>query len=431
MRIQKVNAVRLNPAAYNPRRDLKPGDKDYEKLKRSIEEFGFVEPVVWNEATGNVVGGHQRLKVLLDMGETEIDCVVVNLGPEQEKALNLALNRIQGGWDETKLAEVMADLDASAFDVSLTGFDAEEVDALMNKFYSAEATEDDFDREKAAAEIEAAGGAITKPGDLWELGSHRLYCGDPAQTEAFDFLMGSEQAACAMTAPPVISTAEYKKDGLAPWLDRMAAVIANLCRYAPIICWNIDDLFSTGSQYVEPTGFFSMKLFSDYNFRPLWIRVWKKQGALARVGSTHQNSTKPQRQFEYVAAFAGEEAEEINQTEASWVSAFASHNYRLVKRLTKEERRKWGYAGVWEMAAPQAADGVVQLPVELPWRCMKMHSDPGAIVVDPFCGGGTTLIAAEQSGRRCFAMDTDPAACDLAVMRWEQFTGEKARRVKK
>lgn len=431
MQIQKVNAARLNPAAYNPRRDLKPGDKDYEKLKRSIEEFGFVEPVVWNEATGNVVGGHQRLKVLLDMGETEIDCVVVNLGPEQEKALNLALNRIQGGWDETKLAEVMADLDASAFDVSLTGFDAEEVDALMNKFYSAEATEDDFDREKAAAEIEAAGGAITKPGDLWELGNHRLYCGDPAQAEAFDFLMGTEQAAFAMTAPPAISTAEYKKDGLAPWLDRMAAVVANLCRYAPIICWNIDDLFSTGSQYVEPTGFFSMKLFSDYNFRPLWIRVWKKQGALAHVGSTHQNSTKPQRQFEYVAAFAGEEAEEINQPEVSWVSAFAAHNYRFVKRLTKEERRKWGYAGVWEMAAPQTSDGAAQLPVELPWRCMKMHSDPGAIVLDPFCGGGTTLIAAEQSGRRCFAMDRDPAACDLAVMRWEQFTGEKARRVKK
>lgn len=431
MQIQKVNAARLNPAAYNPRRDLKPGDKDYEKLKRSIEEFGFVEPVVWNEATGNVVGGHQRLKVLLDMGETEIDCVIVNLGPEQEKALNLALNRIQGGWDETKLAEVMADLDASAFDVSLTGFDAEEVDAMMNKFYSAEAVEDDFDREKAAAEIEAAGGAITQPGDLWELGSHRLYCGDPALAESFAFLTGTEQAACAMTAPPAISTAEYKKDGLGPWLDRMAAVAANLCRYAPVICWNIDDLFSTGSQYVEPTGFFSMKLFADYNFRPLWIRVWKKQGALARVGATHQNSTKPQRQFEYVAAFAGEAVEEINQPEVSWVSAFAAHNYRFVKRLTKEERRKWGYAGVWEMAAPQTSDGAAQLPVELPWRCMKMHSDPGAIVLDPFCGGGTTLIAAEQSGRRCFAMESDPAACDLAVMRWEQFAGEKARRVEK
>ena len=207
MQIQKVNAARLNPAAYNPRRDLKPGDRDYEKLKRSIEEFGFVEPVVWNEATGNVVGGHQRLKVLLDMGETEIDCVVVDLEPEKEKALNLALNRIQGGWDEGKLAEVMADLDASDFDVSLTGFDAEEIDALMNKFYSAEAVEDDFDREKAAAEMKAAGGAITKPGDLWELGNHRLYCGDPVQADSYERLMGTAQAAFAMASPPVPRTA--------------------------------------------------------------------------------------------------------------------------------------------------------------------------------------------------------------------------------
>lgn len=431
MQIQKVSAARLNPAAYNPCRDLKPGDRDYEKLKRSIEEFGFVEPVVWNQATGNVMGGHQRLKVLLDMGETEIDCVVVDLGPEKEKALNLALNRIQGGWDEGKLAEVMADLDASDFDVSLTGFDAEEIDALMNKFYSAEAVEDDFDREKAAAEIEAAGGAVTRPGDLWEHGSHRLYCGDPALAESYGRLMGTEQAAFAMAAPPALGAAEYKKDGLAPWMERMAAVAGNLCRYAPIVCWNIDDLFSTGSQYVEPTGFYSMKLCADCNFRPLWIRVWKKQGAFARAGSTHLNSTKPQRQFEYVAAFAGEEAEEVNQPEASWVSAFAAHNYRFVKRLTKEERRKWGYAGVWEMsAAPQASDGAALLPVELPWRCMKMHSDSGALVLDPFCGGAATLIAAEQSGRRCFAMESDPANCDLAVMRWEQFTGEKARRIK-
>ena len=84
MNIQKVNAAQLNPAAYNPRRDLKPGDKEYEKLKRSLEEFGFVEPVVWNETTGNVVGGHQRLKILLDLGETEIDCSVVALDVHKE-----------------------------------------------------------------------------------------------------------------------------------------------------------------------------------------------------------------------------------------------------------------------------------------------------------------------------------------------------------
>jgi len=98
MLIEKVPASKLNPAAYNPRKDLKPGDKEYEKLKRSIAEFGYVEPIIWNKTTGNVVGGHQRLKVLLDLGQTEIDCVIVELDDKREKALNLALNKIQGDW---------------------------------------------------------------------------------------------------------------------------------------------------------------------------------------------------------------------------------------------------------------------------------------------------------------------------------------------
>lgn len=112
------------------------------------------------------------------------------------------------------------------------------------------------------------------------------------------------------------------------------------------------------------------------------------------------------------------------------MSAFAAHSYRFVKRLTKEERRKWGYAGVWEIAAmPAGAEGLPMVPVELPWRCMKMHADVGGLVLDPFAGGGTTLIAAEQSGRRCYALENNPLYCDLIVMRWEQFTGEKAVRV--
>ena len=430
MLIQKVSADRLNPAAYNPRRDLKPGDKDYEKLKCSIEEFGFVEPVVWNRRTGFVVGGHQRLKVLLDLGETEIDCVVVDLEPEKEKALNLALNRIQGDCDEAKLSEVIAEMDASAVDVSFTGFDAEGIDALMNRFYSAEALQDDFNQEEAAADIEAAGGATTQPGDLWQLGSHRLLCGNAASAEDMEYLCGGERAACGFAAPPLISLADYRKNGLASGLEGLGAAVQNLCRHAEIVCWKMDDLFTTGTQYMEPVGLYSMKLFEDCNFRPLWIRVWKRQGAAARVGSSYQNSSKPQKQFEYLAAF-GDTAEEINQQEYGWVSAFAAHNYRFVKRLTKEERRKWGYAGVWEISLPEQAEGPQVIPVELPWRCIKMHTDPGGLLLDPFCGGGTTLIAAEQSGRRCFAMDSDPVNCDLAILRWEQFTGEKAVRLEK
>ena len=132
MNIQKISVDKLNPAKYNPRKDLKPGDKEYEKLKRSIEEFGYVEPVIWNKKTGNVVGGQQRLKGLLDLGQTEIDCVVVDLDPQREKALNLALNKILGECDENNLADLSVDLDAGAFDVSLTGYDASEIDDLLN-----------------------------------------------------------------------------------------------------------------------------------------------------------------------------------------------------------------------------------------------------------------------------------------------------------
>ena len=100
MRIEQLPIADLTPADYNPRKDLRPGDPDYEKLKRSLTEFGYVEPVIWNKTTGHVVGGHQRLKVLEDLGETTVDCVVVELDETREKALNVALNKISGDWDQ-------------------------------------------------------------------------------------------------------------------------------------------------------------------------------------------------------------------------------------------------------------------------------------------------------------------------------------------
>ena len=110
MQIEKLKIEQLIPSDYNPRKDLKPGDAEYDKLKRSIEQFGYVEPLIWNKVTGHVVGGHQRLKVLIDMGITEVECVVVELPETKEKALNVALNKISGDWDKDKLALLIADL---------------------------------------------------------------------------------------------------------------------------------------------------------------------------------------------------------------------------------------------------------------------------------------------------------------------------------
>ena len=388
-----------------------------------------MEPVIWNRQTGNVVGGHQRLKVLMDLGQTEIDCVVVDLDLAREKALNIALNKIQGDWDEDKLAAIMADFDAEAFDVSLTGFDANEVDALLNRFYSHEAEEDDFDAGAEKKKIQDAGGPVSQPGDAWQLGDHILICGDPTDPAVYERLMGSERAQCAITSPP-IDPKEYARDGIAPWLERMAGIIRLMADHADIICWQTGDLAKTGSQFIEPMAVHSVSLFADQNLRPLWIRVWKMTGNVPTASALQNASNKPVPQYDFLAAFAGNETETYNDQEYTWVSAFASHAFQFVRRLTKDERRKWGYAGVWEISVMKRdKDSEPMIPVELPWRCLKMHSDLRASVLDPFAGLGSTLIACEQSGRRCRAIESDPMHCDLILRRWEQFTGEKAEKI--
>lgn len=133
-RIERKPVGELNPAAYNPRRELKPGDPEYAKLQRSIEQFGYVDPLIWNERTGNLVGGHQRLNILRhEYHVKEIDVVVVDVDAEHEKALNVALNKIEGRWDEEQLTKVLSELENSdAIDVELTGFDLQEIERDFN-----------------------------------------------------------------------------------------------------------------------------------------------------------------------------------------------------------------------------------------------------------------------------------------------------------
>ena len=145
MEIERRKVDELKAAEYNPRKDLRPGDAEYEKLKRSIQEFGYVEPVIWNKRTGTVVGGHQRLKVMKDLGYEEVDCVVVDLDEKKEKALNIALNKISGEWDNDLLANLLKDLDGSGYDITLTGFDLAEAQELFGSGSMENVHEDDFD----------------------------------------------------------------------------------------------------------------------------------------------------------------------------------------------------------------------------------------------------------------------------------------------
>lgn len=126
-----VSIDKLNPALYNPRKDLKAGDKEYEALKKSITEFGYIEPIIWNKTTGNVVGGHQRLKAMTDLGHTEVDVVVVEMDETQEKLANIALNKIHGDWEFSKLADLLTELDTGAIDIDVSGFDQIELEKVM------------------------------------------------------------------------------------------------------------------------------------------------------------------------------------------------------------------------------------------------------------------------------------------------------------
>lgn len=196
MNIQKIQINKLIPATYNPRKDLKPNDEEYIKIKNSIENFGFVSPLIVNKDM-TVIGGHQRLKVLIELGYTELECIVVDLDKTREKALNIALNKIQGDWDEEKLENLLKELKTENFDLELTGFNSEEINDLLDDFF--ETTEDEFDVDKAVEEIKTP---ISKKGDIWILGNHRLMCGDSTSPEDVDNLINGETIDLCITDPP-------------------------------------------------------------------------------------------------------------------------------------------------------------------------------------------------------------------------------------
>ena len=133
MRIKTMAIADITPSEYNPRQDLQPGDPEYQALEASLLEFDIVEPLIYNERTGNLVGGHQRLKVLIARGDTNVEVSVVDLPLEKEKVLNLALNKTGGTWDTPKLTALLVDLEPLHLDLTSTGFSLREINSLMNK----------------------------------------------------------------------------------------------------------------------------------------------------------------------------------------------------------------------------------------------------------------------------------------------------------
>lgn len=206
MDIQKRKISELKPAEYNPRKALTPDDPEYQKIKKSIQQFGYVDPIIIN-SDGTIIGGHQRYRVLSDLGYEEIECVVLNLDKNGEKALNIAMNKISGEWDEVKLKDLLIDLDLEDYDLSLTGFETKELEDLIDlPDFEPETTEDDFDPESE----EAQQLCFVNSGEVWQLGNHRLMCGDSTVAADVQKLMGAEQMDLIITDPPYNVSYEQK-----------------------------------------------------------------------------------------------------------------------------------------------------------------------------------------------------------------------------
>ena len=391
MRIETLSLGDLNPADYNPRKDLQPGDSEYEKIKRSLAEFGYVEPVIWNKTTGHIVGGHQRLKVLADLGFESVDCVVVELDETREKTLNIALNKISGDWDESKLALLIADLDASDFDAELTGFDEAEIQAMIGSLDEAEAHDDGFDLDAA---LEQA--AFIEPGDVWTVGRHRLMCADATQSANLEALVDGKSANLLLTDPPY-NVDFTSASGLSIKNDKMDAdsfyqfLLDSFTAAAAVMA-------PGASAYVfhaDTEGLAFRRAFIDAGFKLSGCCIWVKD-SLVLGRSPYQWQHEP-------CLFG-------------WKSGGKHAWYADRKQTT-----------IWQFAKPKRSKNhPTSKPVDLLAYPMGNSTQPNAIVLDPFAGSGSTLIAAEQTERVAYCMELDPKYASVILRRYVEHSGDAA-----
>ena len=417
MEIKKINIDKLNPAKYNPRKELKPGDAEFEKLKRSIEEFGYVEPVIWNKRTNNIIGGHQRFNVLKNLGFTEIDCVVLDIDETKEKALNIALNKISGDWDNDLLTALLKDLEQSGFDVSLTGFDTVEIERMFD--------DEDNIIEDEPPEIVEDQKSFTKPGDIWLLGKHRLVCGDSTKSKDIDKLMQGKIADLALTDPPY--NVNYEGGGQTIQNDNMSEERFKEFLEKAFICIS-KALKIGGAFYIwhaeTPAGAFRQACNNTLG-RVRQVLVWNKN-TFTLGHSDYQNKYEPCI-YGWKEGKAHYFIDDRTQT-----TVYEDKNIDL-KKLKKDEMLKL----LQDIFSDKISTDVINedkptkneehptmKPIKLLARLIKNSSKPGEIVLDTFGGSGSTLIACEQLNRICYTMEIDEIYADVILKRWLKFVNK-------
>lgn len=414
MKIKQMRISELKPYPKNPRIN----DGAVNAVAASIREFGWKQPLVVDK-DGVIVAGHTRYKAAQKLGIEEVPVVVADdLTPEQVKAYRLADNKTAelAEWDFSKLEEELAELD---FDMSEFGFD--DIDTPD----PVEVREDDYD-------IDAPVEPKAQLGGLWQLGRHRLLCGDSTDTDAVDRLMGGQKAKMLFTSPPYSDMREYNGNKDLS-VDTLVRFISTYRPYTNYQCVNLGiqrkehEIVQYWDSYIAEAKSAGYKLLA-------W-NVWDKM----ECGSIGQQSAFFPIRHEWIFVF-GTEFFEINRT---WEKADASINRKEKKRAVRQPDGSMRYSTIGDTSNklkqmesvlslyPELNNEVCSVhpatfPVGLPAEYIKAMTQEGDNVIEPFGGSGTTLIACEQLNRRCYMMELDPHYCDVIIDRWEKLTGEQA-----
>ena len=399
IQIEQLPIGELRPDPGNPRRI---SDQELETLTRSIREFGLIDPIIARKEDKTVIGGHQRLLAARKLGYKTVPVVFADLTVEQAHLLNIALNKISGSFDQELLARLLKELqEVPNIDLSLSGFEDDELKKLLKNLDAREKRErlENFDLDVAIKAAQSA--PVAKLGDVWLLGEHRLACNDSTDREAVQRLMGQSKAAMTFTDPPYnVNYGDHRHNGASqrviandnlgevfePFLEKACKNMLEFTDGAVYICMSSSELHTLQKAFIAVGGHWSTFI------------IWAKN--TFTIGRSDY-----QRQYEPIL-------------------------YGWREGVNHYWCRDRDQGDVWQVDKPSSSPlHPTMKPLALIERAIQNSSQSGDKVLDTFLGSCSTLIACERTGRICYGMELEPLYVDIARMRWEAFSGEKAKRV--
>lgn len=419
--IEHVDPSVLKPAPYNPRT---MGADERKRLERGIKEFGMVDPIIARRSDHMVIGGHQRLAAAQTLGLASVPVVYLDdIADDKAAALNVLLNNpsAQGQWDLPKLTDILSELDGNGFDATLTGFDDEELRRLLAPNGGL------LDGVDPEAEPEPPENPVTARGDVIVLGRHRLMCADSTSEDAVDSLLAGTKAQMAYCDPPygveIVSEAGTDSPGLAvgPAFQKKGKVGGDKPNgLSPRKNGKVFDDSSMRSKQIIPSQLYAPIIGDDSTKTA--ISAYKIVAAL---------------KIRTQIFWGGNYYAEALPPSSCWIvwdkdngeSFFADAELAWTNQKTAVRIFKHTWNGLIKASERgQKRVHPTQKPVALAVWCFEKYGEPGDVVLDLFAGSGSSLIAAEQTGRTALLMEMSEAYCDVIVSRWEKATGQSAVR---